>query len=336
MPEFLIVTVTHRCDYGCAHCFQPRDTSASELTTDEWTRVARTVATPAVIVLTGGEPTLRPDLPEIARAFGQAAGSPVFGFVTNGSDPDRVERAAVEILEQLPGIVLTVSVSLDGPPAVHDSLRRHPGAHAAASRTLDRLAARASGNGRLKVGLSATFGASTCATLPGFLVSARKEWPLDHVAMTLVRGDPRDPAEARVDLDRYREAMELVHDRALATGLARRTPLARLGAVLSRAKAGAIAATAQDGAWHVPCTAGSLVGVIEPDGTVRPCELKPDTFGNLRECGLDFAALWTGARADGFRRALAASRCRCTHECYLSTSLAVHPGRMAKVCWRTR
>lgn len=331
LPEFLIVTVTHNCDYRCAHCFQPCGAPTDELSTDEWANIARTVGTPAVIVLTGGEPTLRPDLPEIARAFGQAAISPVFGFVTNGSDPDRVEQAVIDTMRALDDMVLTVSVSLDGPPQVHDSLRRHPGAYEAAGQTLDRLVAIASGNGKLKVGISAACGASTCATLPDFLDFAKKEWPLDHLAVTLVRGDSRDPNEKQADVDAYLRAMERVHRVAFATGLGRYSPLARFGALLSRAKARAIAETALNDTWHVPCTAGSLVGVIDPDGTVRPCEMKGDTFGNLRDNNYDFRELWLSHTADEFRRELTNGRCRCTHECYLSTSLAVHPLHMARV-----
>ena len=40
------------------------------------------------------------------------------------------------------------------------------------------------------------------------------------------------------------------------------------------------------------CYAGSLFGVIQPNGDVSPCEILEDKFGNLRDYNYDFMKLW--------------------------------------------
>jgi pyrroloquinoline quinone biosynthesis protein E len=71
-PQALIAEITHRCPLHCVYCsnplaMQPRPV---EMPTDAWTRVFREAAELGVlhVHLTGGEPVLRPDLEELARA----------------------------------------------------------------------------------------------------------------------------------------------------------------------------------------------------------------------------------------------------------------------------
>jgi len=76
----LAVNLTRRCNMACAHCYLDAKTlkqgTADELKTDEVNALLDQVAsrgTDTMVVLTGGEPLLRPDLEEMV-AHGSSLG----------------------------------------------------------------------------------------------------------------------------------------------------------------------------------------------------------------------------------------------------------------------
>lgn len=78
-PYRMDLALTYRCNNGCAHCYNARSRSYPELTTKEWFAILDKLWELGIphIVFTGGEPTLRDDLPELikhAEANGQITG----------------------------------------------------------------------------------------------------------------------------------------------------------------------------------------------------------------------------------------------------------------------
>jgi radical SAM protein with 4Fe4S-binding SPASM domain len=78
-PYRMDLALTYRCQNDCAHCYNVRGRRPDELTTDDWRKVLDRLWEIGVphIVFTGGEPTLRPDLPDLiahAERNGQIAG----------------------------------------------------------------------------------------------------------------------------------------------------------------------------------------------------------------------------------------------------------------------
>lgn len=78
-PYRMDLAVTYRCNNDCAHCYNARARSFPEMDTGQWKRVldkAWELGIPHII-FTGGEPTLRNDLPELiahAERNGQITG----------------------------------------------------------------------------------------------------------------------------------------------------------------------------------------------------------------------------------------------------------------------
>ena len=68
-PYRMDLAVTYRCNNDCAHCYNARERSFPELTTEQWFGIIDRLWALGVphIVFTGGEPTLRKDLPELIR-----------------------------------------------------------------------------------------------------------------------------------------------------------------------------------------------------------------------------------------------------------------------------
>jgi radical SAM protein with 4Fe4S-binding SPASM domain len=89
-PLSASIELTDRCNYACRHCFinQPAGSQAIqalEPTTDQWKGILKQIADAGCLflLLSGGEPLLRPDFPELfitARELGM-----IVSLFTNGS-----------------------------------------------------------------------------------------------------------------------------------------------------------------------------------------------------------------------------------------------------------
>jgi heme d1 biosynthesis radical SAM protein NirJ len=163
----VIWNLIRRCNLRCKHCYSiSADTDfPGELSTDEIFAVMddlRAFRVP-VLILSGGEPLLRPDIFEIS-ARARALGFYV-GLSTNGTPIDEklIDRIADANYDY-------VGISLDGIGAVHDSFRRQEGAF---KRSLN--AVRLCRERGIKVGLRFTLTLDNAAHLPALLRLADDE-----------------------------------------------------------------------------------------------------------------------------------------------------------------
>ncbi|UCG20201.1 MAG: heme b synthase [Deltaproteobacteria bacterium] len=136
-PRLIAWEVTRTCNLSCIHC---RAASVdkpypNEFTTEECLRLLDDVVAFAspIIILTGGEPLLRPDIFEIA-SYGSSKGLRMV-MATNGLLID------AEICRQMKeASIQRVSISLDGATAKsHDQFRQVKGAFAGSLRGIDLL-----------------------------------------------------------------------------------------------------------------------------------------------------------------------------------------------------
>ncbi len=132
-PYLVALNLTKRCNLKCGHCYLDATTKAGggsdELTTEECFRLIDQIAEVnkgCLLVITGGEPLVRPDILDIARQAVKLGFMVVFG--TNGMlISDHVAKELVEIG------VMGVGISIDSlDPAKHNAFRGVPGAWEAA------------------------------------------------------------------------------------------------------------------------------------------------------------------------------------------------------------
>jgi len=131
-PYRMDLALTYRCNNDCSHCYNLEHPSASsssdgklELSTLEWKQVLERLWQLGIphIIFTGGEPTLRNDLPELiahAESIGQ-----ITGLNTNArrlADPKFVETLVQAGLDH-------VQITLESSdPQIHDQMVRTKGA----------------------------------------------------------------------------------------------------------------------------------------------------------------------------------------------------------------
>jgi radical SAM protein with 4Fe4S-binding SPASM domain len=130
-PYRMDLALTYRCNNDCSHCYNPRDahdqrtSSSQELTSEEWKKILSQLWEIGIphIVFTGGEPTLRNDLPELI-AYAQFLGQ-VTGLNTNArrlSNPEYVTQLVNSGLDH-------VQITLEShDPITHDNMVASNGA----------------------------------------------------------------------------------------------------------------------------------------------------------------------------------------------------------------
>ena len=124
-PYRMDLALTYRCNNACHHCYNLPKRARDELSTDQWKLVLDRLWEIGIphVVFTGGEPTLRDDLPDLiehAEKLGQ-----ISGINTNGrelKDPEKIKRYKDAGLDH---IQITLEAS---EPAVHDQMVNHSGA----------------------------------------------------------------------------------------------------------------------------------------------------------------------------------------------------------------
>lgn len=125
----VVWNITRRCNLKCVHCYaQAKDISFNnELTTGEGKRLIDDLAGfgAPVLLLSGGEPMVRPDLAELAGYAVQKGMRAVIS--TNGT---LITREKARTLKEI-GLSY-VGISLDGMEAVNDRFRGVAGAYAKA------------------------------------------------------------------------------------------------------------------------------------------------------------------------------------------------------------
>lgn len=124
-PYRMDLALTYRCNNECSHCYNARDRRFPELTTQQWFRLLDKIWEIGIphVVFTGGEPTLRDDLP-ILIAHAQQNGQ-ITGLNTNGRrlrNPDYVRQLAGAGLDH---VQITVE---SHNPVIHDRMVQSHGA----------------------------------------------------------------------------------------------------------------------------------------------------------------------------------------------------------------
>lgn len=157
----VVWNATRACNLACAHCYASARLRRAddELETEEAEAFLTDLAAfgvPAVL-LSGGEPLTRVDLPHLVR-YGGALGLR-FTLSTNGT---LIDDVVAGILADC-GVVY-VGVSIDGDQETHDHLRREGGAHRRAIEGLRHLS-----DAGVRRGVRFTVSPDTLAGLPAVL-----------------------------------------------------------------------------------------------------------------------------------------------------------------------
>lgn len=289
-PPFLVaLNLTRRCNLACAHCYLDANTrldgEGGELSTDEVKAVLDDIAglsDETMVVLTGGEPTLRRDLTDLAAHATALGLMPVIG--TNGIllNDERVQ-ALKEAGVQGAGISLD---SLD--PAHHDAFRGAPGAWEKAMNGID-----ACRRNKLRFQIHFSVTDDNAHELEDMIAFAKssKAFVL-NVFFLVCTG--RGEKVTNISMETYENVLRRVTQAARdEQGLIIRAKCAPHFKRMALELDATWPVTSAHGYEAGGCLAGTRYARVTPEGEVTPCPYMEQSVGSVRNTS--FAQLWHDA-----------------------------------------
>lgn len=202
----VVWNMTRRCNLKCVHCYaQAKDIEfENELSTEEGKALIDDLASfgSPVILFSGGEPTMRKDLPELA-AYAREKGMRAV-ISTNGTLIDR------DLAKKLKDVGLSyVGVSLDGIRETNDKFRGMKGAFDAALRGLHNCQEEG-----IKVGLRFTINKQNVRDIPAIFDLLEKEKiPRICFYHLVYAGRGSKMVNEDLSLEESRQAVDLILER---------------------------------------------------------------------------------------------------------------------------
>jgi MoaA/NifB/PqqE/SkfB family radical SAM enzyme len=329
----VILFVTSRCNAFCKTCFYWEELNKpGDLTFEQIEKVSRTMPPVTDLWLSGGEPSLRRDIPEIIDSFVRNNGVSRVIIPTNGLAKSLVYRMVDSALRGHPRLALYLNVALDGYETTHDRIRAVPGHW---EKTLDCITSLYPLHDRyadrFRLNVNTVICAENYTEIEKLSSYVWKNLRLDGHYFNIIRGEAQAGEEIKavppeVLPDIYKTAARLTKlygnrmfgdDDALTRFIKN---VAYVGSITTHYRTQE-ANFAQSSAWPMPCTAGETTAVIDYNGDVRACELR-QKFATLRNYDYDFGALWAdGARQDELAAIDGGKACWCTHVCFIHDSM---------------
>jgi MoaA/NifB/PqqE/SkfB family radical SAM enzyme len=318
----LHLEVTHRCDLRCRMCHHWRlKQGGHEITPAQLEGLlaaSRLLAGVKTAVLTGGEPLLRPDLPELAAVILRKFPGVSLGVLTHLSNT-RLLLDRVGKIHKLGPAKLWLGSSLDGLGAAHDGVRGSRGAYARAMKSLKAVREAFPG---LEVAFNFTllpsnagqlFRAYRAAKELGAWFGAQKVVNHTGFEAETYAWSPRALKTALTQVDGVITDICAEHKafEKLMTGKEGETPWLWASLVYWVRLREYLAAPAR---LLGGCYSGRRYAMLSPEGDLFFCPVrKHRTLGNVLQDGFD--AVWNGPKAKAERKLIAAGRCHCWLHC---------------------
>ncbi len=320
-PRLLTYTITFRCNARCIMCDSWRKSGEGDLTLDEVEKIFQQINTLDAVRLTGGEPFVRKDLPDIVRLVEKYLQPYMVHITTNGFLTDRI----VEFCEHRnKKKLLQLMVSLDGLEKKHNHVRGSNIAFKTAMETLKSLAPRKS---ELKLDLVVNQTIVDREGIEQYRLLREELLPLGirHQAVMAYDASSTYSLETELDLapqeigqfttfgefekkdfqELFMEMEKDVEQFSLMTRTAKRYYIRGMRQRL-------LGEHKQDKLLNPPCVALKSHLRIFPNGDVPTCQFNSKTIGNLRH--QTFEEVWESELAKSQRSWV--SRCKgCWAEC---------------------
>ena len=318
-PVYMILGLTYDCNSFCRTCFnweQLRKNKEHELSLDELKKTFSSLGDLLFVVMSGGEPFLRRDLPEVCQTLSRENHVKQITIPTGAIASDLIARSVESTLQLCPDTQIVVNLSLDHIGEKHDWIRGVPGNYERLKKTYDNLIPLKKKYDNLTVNIHTCLCSYNVDDLDQICTTVKSTFPdISFHSFEMLRGDQPDKNIQPISTDRYRQVLPGLeaywnsyrnYDRFLhfVKIYSRRMELAVL----------------EQETQVRPCHAGTVSGVLDARGEVRMCELR-EAVGNVRDTGYDFEKIWFSEEADRQRASIRAKECHCTHSCFMSSSL---------------
>jgi len=307
-----VLGVTYRCNARCRSCdvWRLPQGGEDELSPEEFGLLPDTLRN---INVSGGEPFMRADLPEVVDAISRRCTRARLVISTNGLVPALIERTMKDVLKVNPDV--GIRLSLDGIGPVHEEVRGIKDAFDKVMASLDVTKA----IGVKDVGLAYTAGNENLDQLLAVYELAKT----NGVMFTLCGVVHSSAIEGYLASDgkgiEDKEVLGRQLDCLVGDRLQKWSPQALARAYYEYG----IYRREVDGKRILPCGAAEVLCYIDPVGNVFSCNVANKLLGNMRE--KDFEAIWNSPEARESREFARNCPYQCWMLCTVSPYLKQRP-----------
>ncbi len=313
----LIFYVTNRCNFRCNHCYYWQSLNIKDnLSVDDIKRFVDTIGDLDTLLVAGGEPFLRKELPEICEYFIEKCNLRLLSIPTNGSMDEKI----ISFIKRMhTKCKLRLYISLDGQRETHNRIRQVDSFDKAMD-VLKRL-----------VELKKEYNFTPMANIT---VSNENLHELDgltkmlneigvHYSVVPLRGSPKDSKLRPPTAEEWGNLIKHLSEKRHFLGEEASFYNNRLSVfkrfhrqllVKSKTK---MYQHALNGKRNFICKAGDDTGVIDYEGNVFFCEMTKK-IGNLKDYDFDFNKLWFSKEAEAYRPSV--KSCVCSHGCFIRSN----------------
>ncbi|MDR2303493.1 MAG: radical SAM protein [Treponema sp.] len=340
--DSVFLFATGKCNARCAHCFYAVDMDKlrPDLDTEDWKKIARTSKTVQKLWISGGEPTLREDLPEIIEEFYNNNPLKDINLPSNGILGDRIIEWFSRLRTSCPKLNITFGLSLDGFAISHDRQRGVPIFYKAVE-TLKRVEDTFKDDAHIQTNLATCVTKINLDEIPDFY-----QWAWGRLGVTShvcdgARGETREGGIKCVTEEIAQELQDRFAPYYIGYG---RRMAARMGGgfvkryIQKTAYIGLIRSLfaisrsnmTRPTPWGMNCPAGETTLVIDYDGRFRVCEIR-DPIGSVKDYGCDTQEIM---RSDVMKKEIEmighgyTANCWCQHGCWITSALLSNPKMM--------
>ena len=299
LPRLIAWEVTRFCLLSCKHCRAAAKAMpySGELSTEECFKLLDNIASFAkpIIILTGGEPMMRPDIYDIA-AYGHGLGLPMVmapcGILIDDETAAKIVQSGIK----------RISISLDGATAEsHDAFRQVEGAFEGSLAGLE--AAKRAG---LEFQINTTVSKHNLSELPAIRELAIKLGARVFNPFFLVpTGRGKELADQEISPEQYEQTLRWLAEKQNSPEIMQRVTCApHYQRIVRQMHVG--------GSHQIKgCMGGQSFAFISHRGKVQICGFLELECGDLRAENLDFRKIWETSEVFLRLRDLDSYRGRC-------------------------
>jgi MoaA/NifB/PqqE/SkfB family radical SAM enzyme len=311
---------------------------APDLSFDEIKKISESAGQFNRLWLSGGEPTLREDLPEIIEMFYRNNGIKDINFPSNGIKTDLLIEWLKRLRKSCPNCNISISISFDGFGQTHDTQRGVASFYKAAE-TLKKIDDNFKDDGKVIKNIATVITKYNVDEILDFVAWVYGRFNVSTHTIEAARGVTREDGVKVVTEKSLRAIQDavapyyLLYAKRIGAGMnaigRKLTEFFYVG--LMRAMYEIRAQNIEKPVcWNMDCTAGETTLVLDYDGRFRSCELRPP-IGTVQDYDYDIQKIMHGEAMQkeieeighGYK-----ANCWCTHGCWIMSSIVFNPLKM--------
>jgi len=309
-----------------------------ELSLSEIEKISFSLTKVYTLLISGGEPFLRTDLPEICKIFYKQNKTKTIYIPTNGILKERILSISEDIAKKCKDCQIIIGVSLDGLREQNDSIRG-TGTFDTVLKNLSSICELKKRFSNISVNICTTIFDHSYYDIVNLFEFIKKELCVSYHAFAPFRKLTTNNFLSPPTYENWIKITNAISkfDKCYFIKTNEKGIRLQCHTLIKRYIYNVIARSLDNKKWPFHCLAGYLFGVIEPNGDIKMCE-SSKVIGNLRKVGYNFKEIWFSQEAKIVKKQIKNGiipECRhCTYGCSIVPSLIYSPFNLFKALAR--